>query len=1570
MLAQIKSALLITLLSFISTFVYAEDYSKPQVFIQSVNVVTGQIKEGSPFKEFQYEYYVTGPNDVAGTSIQLDKGDWRIGRVKMQKQCHPHTETFKAVHYFFYYPGYTELLSALGHKAIYRYTKNQLIEAVEQYLPSSNDYTLYRQERLFWDSSSRLVSRVLEDGRGQAEVCYHFQYNDKGQLVKETLFGNLSGLCMAPLIIQANGTPKNNGIESYSNFYDFADDLLTRELSDNGSLTLYNYHAKTKQCLSKMRRDPQRILCRHFYSYDSLGLLSRVIVDDGMGKSENDLTGVNARKILSIQSCLQEKAFGQPLVTENTYWDFATQKEAPLQKEVSTYSDKGELIQKDFYEASGNLHYFLKMNYNEQGELISTIDSRGNITESLEDKTRSIYDDFGHRIAFIDEYGNETTYQYDEFGRLIKTTYPIVLDSHDNLIQYELSQTYDIRNRLISSQDANGNHTKTVYNARGKPIKITYADGSYEAFIYFLDGQLKEYQGKDDHKIVYKRDAFGRVLQSEEYAPNRERIASLTYTYKGAYLNSLTDGKSFTTTFFYDGAGRQIGARHATKDGTKRREWTYDACGNRSTSSEWFGSHEEDYITKIEEKDINGRTMAAHLQEASGRIQRKINFPQNPTKEALFTQDIHIKNNRHQYVRQQDTVDINGVHEIQTYDAMERLETLLMLDCFGSKITEKHFRYDGNGNKTLERNVVLLQGETKRTYTIAWLYDSMNRLIDIVEGLESSFPKHVHYVYNQKGQLEAVVKPDGKQLIYQYDPAGRPILFTSSDDSFCYQYSYDTLHRLTTVKDLIHACSITRSYNDFNELTEETIGVHFTLKNSYDLAGRRLSVTLPDQSSIRYLYEGALLSSVQRVEKQGEVVYQHGYQYDLEPGRLIQSHLIGDCGPISYTYDARGCPSTIQSEWWSETIPEEGLDCYPHLTQMVVEDPAGKTSYSFSYTADHQLSGEEGTTTQAHTEMTSKIENLTRRNRPEFEPGTAGAKAAQLEQVERCKEVLKSEASRRRQKPIFEVASVYRHDSLYNRVSQNQATWILNDLNQVLNTETAEYRYDLNGNMIEKKEGNIQWTFEYDALNRLIRIAKNQELACAYIYDAFHRRLAQTYYEWDAQKHIWKPIETENFLYDGEKEIGKSDGQGNLVELRILGLGKGSEIGAAIALELQGRIYAPIHDHNGSVRCLIDTQTKQVAEFYRYTAFGLEEIFAENHQRIPASAIGNPWRFSSKRCDPFSALQFFGRRCYDPTLGRWTTPDPLFFYDASNLYTFVRNDPLTHCDPSGMFSMSSIWNTMTNKFWNCWIYIKRSSDRFYKDLATELHLPKEMTFAFERVGKNIFGELIFLGCQYEEAEINVYGQHELNNQVRVTFINGILTTQDTIIDNLELISQSHGGVNVHYIFRPTEGWTRDICQGILIKTAYYLGFYSTYTYLLAEIWKTLIQEMGGVQGGGVIVHYAHSLGGTETDRARALLTPEEQKMIRVITLGSATLARKEGFASVVNYVSRSDGVSSFILEPFGHIRNCLDPNTNVIFRGNFFQWPCFPCDHLLNGKTYQPIIIQLGEEFLIEFAGL
>ena len=1448
--------------------------SLPTPFVNGVNVITGETLCPDSTLH-RHTYYTQGFNEVSKGTIELKAKDFRIGRVKMQETWEQESQTWYPSAYFFYEPDYTEVYDHHQNRSVYHYSSAHLIHKIEQYQAQA---TLYRQERFFWDTSSstsRLISRVLEDGQGQAEVCYLLQYSPHGQVIQETIAGNLSGNCQAPLIILANGYPEKNGIESYTIYYEYSKEdptLIVKKTEDNGAINFYRYHPKLKECICKLLGDQNGIVSRCFYEYDEQGFLKQMITDDGSGLNKEDLEGVTTRQMNLIQICQEGPALGQPLCIENKYLDIKTGQEIVVEKTIHQYSSEGLLIQKDFYVGNDILKYNLKMIYDDKGEILEVIDSRNKPAKEVNEPENALqyrYNQFQQPIAQIDKYGNETEYVYDTFGRLTQTIYPAVLDQHDQLFRPTVKQDYDVRDRVNRIQDANGNICHNSYNSRGQPTLLLYPDGSKDQCEYFLDGTIKKRIAKNGLQTILERDAFGHVLAIHEKLATDEIVSSIFYTYKGNYLTKETDGKTFTIHFSYDGLGRLTGMAHETEEGIKKREWSYDA---------------------------------------EGQLLKKKETPSIAPRSDLFTshtQELSTCNDRGQYVRQQEITQANGIKEVHTYDALNRLEKSEGFDPFGVKLYYSSWRYDGNGNKVLEKHSVLVKGEEQRSYTNTWAYDAFNHVICLAEGIESSQQKICYYKYNTFEQLEQIIKPDGTQIDHTYNALGKLSRMFSSDGTIDYTYTYDESQRLIHVEDHLNQFSLERSYNQLNALKEESFNALFALKYDYDSDGRCTVLTLPDATSICYDYTKEGLQAIRRRNSNQQDVYTHTYLYDTTSKKPIAHQLIGDLGVVNHDYDANGSLVGIRSPWWSETLDQ--FDSSYNLMQMSICDTKGSYQQNFEYSFDNQLINE-----------------------------------------------------------IGDHQNSYTYDSLYNRLTHNEETWSTNEHNQLMSTPKASYRYDLNGNLIEKSVDNRKIIYEYDALNRLIRITEDQNQAIEYLYDTLYRRLRQTCYNWDSLTKAWVLKEVSYELYEGEKEIGRLNEAGQLIELRVLGLGKGAEIGSAVAIELQGHLYAPIHDHRGSVCCLLDVEQKTVAECYRYSAYGVESIFDGEGQQQLQTRVANPWRFASKRCDP-TDLIFYGKRYYDPSTGRWLTPDPLSFYDAPNLYAFVRNNPMTHYDLYGLFTLGDMWSLATKPFVYFWNYCQRSSLRTRQVLKTELRIPDAISSAFDRIGRKILGGnmLNLLGYQCDELEVGEYGEKEVSSKVRVTFINGILTTRDAVFENYEVISKSHGGIKIHYVFCPTQGWTSDMLNAILVKFGFAVGIRPYYSYLLADLWKKLIQEMGGVEGGGKIVHYAHSLGGSITDRARGLLTPEEQKMIHIITFGSATLLRNEGYGNVTNYVSIHDGVS--FLDILGHLRNYFDPKRNVIFSGPWFSRKFFPRDHVLAGKTYSSILLELGEQFILDF---
>ena len=244
---------------------------------------------------------------------------------------------------------------------------------------------------------------------------------------------------------------------------------------------------------------------------------------------------------------------------------------------------------------------------------------------------------------------------------------------------------------------------------------------------------------------------------------------------------------------------------------------------------------------------------------------------------------------------------------------------------------------------------------------------------------------------------------------------------------------------------------------------------------------------------------------------------------------------------------------------------------------------------------------------------------------------------------------------------IAEEGHTYSFDSLNNRRQKDGKKHLTNEHNQITNDGERCYRYDLNGNLIDN-EG--QYT--YDALNRLTKVTKG-EAEYEYVYDSFNRRVSKK-----SQAGLT------HYLYMQECEVGSLDIRTGKKEFRVLQNGA-SEIGASVAMEMNGRLYLPLQDIQGNVSALLDPETGDLVERRAYTAFGEGE-----------SGL-SPWGFAGKRRDPESGLINFGYRYYIPALGRFLTPDPSGFADGSNLYAYARNNPLSLIDHFGLES-SSLWD--------------------------------------------------------------------------------------------------------------------------------------------------------------------------------------------------------------------------------------------------------------------------------------
>ncbi|MFB7650417.1 MULTISPECIES: RHS repeat-associated core domain-containing protein [unclassified Streptomyces] len=99
-------------------------------------------------------------------------------------------------------------------------------------------------------------------------------------------------------------------------------------------------------------------------------------------------------------------------------------------------------------------------------------------------------------------------------------------------------------------------------------------------------------------------------------------------------------------------------------------------------------------------------------------------------------------------------------------------------------------------------------------------------------------------------------------------------------------------------------------------------------------------------------------------------------------------------------------------------------------------------------------------------------------------------------------------------------------------------------------------------------------------------------------------------------------------------------------------------------------------DATGNVLGLADSTGKRT-HTYAYGPTGLPRT-------TPTESVPQPYRYAGAYADP-TGLYKMGHRYYDPTLGRFTQPDPSG--QETNPYLYAAGDPINNTDPSGLFSV-------------------------------------------------------------------------------------------------------------------------------------------------------------------------------------------------------------------------------------------------------------------------------------------
>ena len=862
-------------------------------------------------------------------------------------------------------------------KTVLHFTDHGQVQSVQQFSPDGN---LYRVKNNLWSKTGSLIEENLSDANGKCSFKINYSIGPiYGEYLQKKTTGKLTG--------------KEDNEESLSPLREYSDDafhLLTRETDGQGNEWTYAYQTDTNRLIEKSFSLGGTIQKKRTFTADKKGSVKTQIFEDG---AETKSTRFHLT------------SFGLPEKIEND-----------TIKRTFTFTDHHSIASETISSKLGKDSYTLEKKYDEKNRLVSSSDPLGQVTQfSYDENSRIIerrsldglftfsYDKAGHLIherwgenglflercwsyndradcvAFTDERGCATQYEYDFLGRCIRKTI------NGNTYSY----AFDICDRIISETNPNGFTASWEYNAWGDPLRIRYPDGSQEMFSYDLSGTLHRKYLRDQTIRIYEYDDLGRVTQVEHFSQSNKGpgwfLGKRTYTYDETHLTAREDEEDREYSYSYDSLGRLLevqgtGSYWDNREEPPHIQYTYDAWGRVSEEKRLS---REQYVIKKSRYDRLGRLIEEELTDQAchilsptryvyGARGNLVEVEKQGRKETFEYDALHrpIRENQFRIHYQgsiQTLVDDDGSQTISSYSPEGWLLSREHRDSSGNILDQTGWTYDPCGQH-LTQTITVPNREQQKT---VWTYGPMGQVLSFSEGVGTAEEQTVQFIYSTDGQLVEKILPSGEKIQYTRD-------YGTYLDEPSYQYfvleirsgSFFQKFYLNSQRQVVRAVSpdaiVTREYGGLGGILEEHVTsemAEYNIESTFDGLGRRTSVLLPDDSEILYSYNGLFPKLVSRSLNRGEEAYQHEYLAWNREGRPLEEKLIHDLGTRKTCWE-NGLPISIESPFFQETAR------YDNSLRLISSD-IGKDHCEYRYDSMGQLTNEEACDALGHPVISS-----------------------------------------------------------------------------------------------------------------------------------------------------------------------------------------------------------------------------------------------------------------------------------------------------------------------------------------------------------------------------------------------------------------------------------------------------------------------------------------------------------------------------------------------------------------------------------------------------------------------
>jgi len=482
------------------------------------------------------------------------------------------------------------------------------------------------------------------------------------------------------------------------------------------------------------------------------------------------------------------------------------------------------------------------------------------------------------------------------------------------------------------------------------------------------------------------------------------------------------------------------------------------------------------------------------------------------------------------------------------------------------------------------------------------------------------------FTYDEKGNLLTSVLPDGTTDRLEYDAQGRVVASTDATGERT-TFTYDA-KGLLTQRTFSDGTQTSYTYDSHRNLLTAT-DAEGTTSFTYDAADRVTGIAYPNGRSIAITYDAA----GRRATVADQTGYTVRYSYD-SLGRLDTVRDTGGALLVDYGYDALGRLATETRG--NGTSTGYTYDAADRVTGIAHRDAANAVVAQFAYAHDAQgrvqtVTTAGGTTTYSY-DLAGQLTGVAL-------PG--GRTITYAYDAEGNRTVVSDSAAG----------------------AENYAT---NNGDQYTAAGEETLTYDAAGRILTRTEGGVATSYTYDRDGRLVGIAKPGSVT-TFDFDALGNRIAT----------VENGVRTE-FAYD---PVGLGTVFGEYRSASTTHYASG--FGVAARADAAGTAFYHF-DGTGNTALLTGSGGASLAS-YEYLPFG--EVAAQS------GSLAQPFTFNGRlgvQDDP-GDLFYMRARTYDAELGRFTSRDPIDLAGGdTNLYRFVRNDPVNFTDPSGLVPVGGI----------------------------------------------------------------------------------------------------------------------------------------------------------------------------------------------------------------------------------------------------------------------------------------